>query len=233
MSLEAVKAFRKNPVSFMRSNIVFPNLEEPSGRYWFTLEEMRDGASRWDGVSVARYALVRGEPNEPSSFEAFWCDYRENQTRQVTVSDGADYLFTASMSGCSVGVGSLTPDGKRLVSHVNCARIGFLVAEHTGEGLAGEWKGRMIQRMLQARSIRQVHGNDNGVQVVGPTQYRTDPKTGGQLLDSTTFGVRDRFTNDWAFYVQKRYDVDTLVGVVFVAGVKPYKFAIDSPCILM
>jgi len=54
-------------------------------------------------------------------------------------------------------------------------------------------------------------------------------------LSSTTFGVRDKKTNDWAFYVQKYWvgKKPRFIGVVFVAGVRPYNWAVDSACVLL
>jgi hypothetical protein len=109
----AVDAFRKDPVGFMRANIVLPVLTRqgsylPSGRYWATLEPivMISPPTDPDGHPAGAFNLVLGETRGESSFRVFWCGYEGDAAHDVTVTDKADYLFTVTRNGCSLGVGS-------------------------------------------------------------------------------------------------------------------------------
>ena len=55
-------------------------------------------------------------------FMGYWCPYDIDRTSYVTLSGAADYMFTATMDGCSFGVGTPSKDGTVTVSHSNSAK---------------------------------------------------------------------------------------------------------------
>jgi hypothetical protein len=58
----------------------------------------------------------------PDIFLGYWCPYEINRTSFTTLSGDADYMFTATMDGCSFGIGTAAPDGTVTVSHSNSAQ---------------------------------------------------------------------------------------------------------------
>jgi hypothetical protein len=55
-------------------------------------------------------------------FMGYWCPYDIDRTSYVTLSGAADYMFTATMDGCSFGIGAAAKDGTVTVSHSNSAK---------------------------------------------------------------------------------------------------------------
>ena len=83
---------------------------------------------------------------------------------------------------------------------------------------------RSHQQYAQRVGLEERHGGDAGMTTIEPPMYSRDPQEPREILKSTTFGIRDRRANDWAFYVQKHGDigrVPLLVGVAFAGGAQP------------
>ena len=234
---KAVEALLLDPLGFMQNNLVLPGLKGTSNLRWLTLDRVNYDAKTADGRIIPYYHLVEGKEG-PGCFQAFWCDYDNSATKSVTVDSRANLMFTAAMNGCSLGVGSkVQSTGTRLVSHANCTSIGSLISDLTRDPQKPKNEvmiNRVSQQLAQTAILRMIHKYDPNLEIIAPPHYRIDEKARNQVLHSTTFGVRDWITNDWAFYVQKRGDYggfDRLVSVMFVAGVRP--FAISSPCIIL
>ena len=94
-------------------------------------------------------------------------------------------MFTATMTGCSFGVGNPTPSGTRLVGHVNS--MSLATRDSTSKQEADQ-KSQLERRF------------NHGVAMLEPANYRTE--FGVVLLDATTFGVRNTANNSWSFYTQ-------------------------------
>jgi hypothetical protein len=225
----AVAALVKNPLLFMQTNLVRPNLAGAFGNdpIWMTLDEDKP-AILPNGQVIDSWSITVGADG-PDSFKAYWCPYGIDTTQSVTIGPAAKLMFTADMTGCSLGVGSPTDTGHQLVSHANCAQIGNLIASFYGNDNVPMqlFVLRESQRAFQNLSLQQSHGGDPGMAPIEPSSYRQDPREPTQTLSSTTFGIKDEH-DQWAFYVQKRgfknYR-DELVGVAFVAGVQPVQVA--------
>jgi hypothetical protein len=232
----AVAALVRNPLLFMQTNLVRPNLGGVFGNdpIWMTLDEDKP-ARLANGQPIDSWSIAQGA-DRPDSFQAYWCPYAVDTTQSVTVGPDATLMFTADMTGCSLGVGSPTNTHHQLVSHANCARIGSLIASHYGnDDLDMQLLVlRESQQAFQRLSLRQQHGGDRGMTAIEPPSYRQDALEPGQTLSSTTFGIKDQ-NHQWAFYVQKRgfkNHQDELVGVAFVAGVRPPQPRRDGNCVL-
>jgi hypothetical protein len=243
-SATAAEALIRNPLLFMRNNLVVIGYGDISGKTKLFLDDAQGDV--WNASRTLELPgyFLKGGDDGPGCFDAFWCQYEENKTFSVVVGPDADVMFTATMTGCSLGVGSRTESGHRLVSHANCARVGVSVNSELqdSEPEIRLVKAREAQQNAQLESLQETHEGDSGLQIVDPSKYRRDPnwqpidlKPNLQELSSTTFGVRDKKTNDWAFYVQKYWvgKKPRLIGVVFVAGVRPYNWAVDSACVLL
>src|SRR3954454_1999905 len=119
---EDVQMFKSKPLTFMSTHVVIPTHSPiKSGRCAFTFET-REGRDFC--------ALEVAEEDDPEvSFEAYWCLYEEDKTLGVVVGADAKYMFTETMNGCSLGVGSKNSEGERYVAHANCASLGNLIYE--------------------------------------------------------------------------------------------------------
>jgi hypothetical protein len=234
----AVAALVRGPLLFMQTNLVRPNLAGVFGNdpIWMTLDEDKP-AMLPGGQVIHSWSITLGAADRPDSFKAYWCPYGIDTTQSVTIGPAATLMFTADMTGCSLGVGSATDTGHQLVSHANCAQIGNLIASHYGnDNLAMQlFVLRASQQSFQNLSLQQTHGGDPGMTAIEPPSYRQDAREPTQTLSSTTFGVKDD-NDQWAFYVQKRgfkNHRDELVGVAFVAGVQPVQVAKNNGgCVL-
>ncbi len=127
-------------------------------------------------VSVMNHGTPVG-----NTFNAYWCPYQSNDLQQVHLSNGANFMFTAKMDGCTFGVGSAAGNGDRIVCHVN---------------LGGRGK-EQADRLRDATSP--LHG-DAHLLYLGPAGYRF--KTGTSSTQATTFGVRDTGTGAWKIFSQ-------------------------------
>jgi hypothetical protein len=216
----------RRPLSFMRTNLVVPLLTAPSGLRSFMLDDRLGECRLADGTPCQGYYLLPGD-GAAGCFDAYWCHYAENAIYGVTVGPHAKLMFTADMTGCSLGVGSRTNTGHQFVTHSNCMAIGNLISDLYGQDNGPTMQllvQRATQQFAQRVSIQQAHGGDVGLQTIEPPSYRRDPIEPTQTLDSTTFGIRDTNRNEWAYYVQKRGDTGAhteLVAVAFVAGIAP------------
>jgi hypothetical protein len=94
---ELIDLFAKNLVA-----VVFTNPR--ADVYGMKLQLMEPG----------KYQLSAG-----NEFNAYWCPYAEDTVNAVTLSDEADLMFTATMNGCSFGVGIPSVDGAVRVAHAN------------------------------------------------------------------------------------------------------------------
>lgn len=133
------------------------------------------------------YALRPARPSDADAFMAYWCPYTNQQTRYTTLTNLAEYMFTATMDGCSFGIGSRTPDGTCLVSHSN-----------QNQFETPDSKDEMISK--QKGALRGLLGSK--AKLFQPKDYRsvgTFKKTHG--VSAATFGICDN--NKWKFYAHR------------------------------
>jgi hypothetical protein len=150
------------------------------------------------GAVIPIYSLSRPAPNDPpgQSFFAYWCPYAQNKTFSVTLGNGAKFMFTATMDGCSFGVGSPGGPGTVRVGHANTAALGAALEE------AGLDVARQQQALGQRNALWAELGSSN-LSIIGPGQYRND-HDGAAVLTSTTFGWHD-LGKPWVFFTQRYY----------------------------
>ncbi len=143
------------------------------------------------GREMAVYEVRQAGPNDRDGvFMGYWCPYENQKTRYTTLTRLADYMFTATMDGCSFGIGSVASDGTQIVSHSN-----------KNQYETPDSKAEMISR--QKGSLRRLLGPK--AKVFEPGGYRSIGKTAG--VSALTFGVRSN--GRWKFYAHRfRQDTD-------------------------
>ena len=102
-------------------------------------------------------------------------------------------MFTATMDGCSFGVGSQTT-GVCRVAHANEARFG--ANKEQTFGLSG---ARQFQRDEQQQRLTSELGAN--ASIINPLHYMPDIDN-ELVLKSTTFGLHTLGRN-WSFYTQR------------------------------
>ena len=132
-----------------------------------------------------------GAPHD--SLRAYICNYAARQTHSVYVGSLAQFMFTTTMNGCTLGVGPLLSDGTHRVAHSNVG------------GQSG----------AQRQSIGTLMGRPNlsGVRLMEPQLYRR----GAANTNATTFGIREN--GAWRFFFQLYEMLGN--GVIRLHGVFP------------
>lgn len=186
MPAPACVASAANFLAFMETNIVHVSFSPNwgvSGRYDFYLAQS-DRVTVRDGGACALYRLDRpGTAQLGESFRAYWCHYQPDEMHSIVVGNGANFMFTATMNGCSLAFGSKLANGGRRVAHANRSDTMQARENRQWDDLQGHFTGKSdIDGVLQ------------------PTHYMSN---GG--IKVTTFGIRDPHDNDWDFYYQS-YD---------------------------
>ena len=148
--------------------------------------ETQDGAAKdlW---------FVEDGRRKADSIAAYWCPYQPDGMYYTVLGDACDWMFTATMDGCSFGVGHAAPDGSVIVGHANSAGL-----DQQGD------KSAMIDD--QRQHLEGLLGMD-GTTILDPSGYRSR-KTGwfskAWDVSSTTFGVR--VSGEWQFYTHRFLD---------------------------
>jgi hypothetical protein len=184
--MSADREFTADPVLFLSRNVVRIGYNNAAGgvRTFTLVPDEGYEAESFHGAKLGFYYLREATGGEPDAFAAYWCGYEETQFKFAVVWKDADFLFTATMSGCTFAVGSDTASGARLVGHVNSAQVGG---------------GAPAQAADQNRRARRVVGPSGTL--FEPKDYREKPNE-VDVFESTTLGVRDRTTGKWSFYAQ-------------------------------
>lgn len=207
--MTAVSVFKADPIDFLEKNIV---MQEVGGTAvkgstgTFTLKEVTSKSGvLFDKTSTCKvYQMVQGTGSD--TFTAYWCPYEDEKAMSVTLSDKADLMFTANMTGCSFGVGIKGSDGSVRVAHANVQESSQL--QQIGEAMYSAFDPKLKgpskeMAFLEAKKYCIKEGQQ-GVLLSGPTGV--DGKVTSSInpgmyrgLSATTFGVRDG-TNGWKFY---------------------------------
>lgn len=195
--------FLANPVAFMESNIVIPfgtglGMEAKDG----TIKEMvlklfPNKIGMKTGTKVDVYCLRQRLGSDPSeaSFYAYWCPYQQNQTLSCMLGNGARWMFTDVMDGCTFGVGSYASKGVVRVAHANEGGLGGKM-ESAGLNMAAARKGQRIAQLVNLGKTL----DPTTMTTIDPESYMTD-FDGEQVLKSTTWGLHELGKN-WTFYTQ-------------------------------
>lgn len=142
------------------------------------------------GRQIPVYEIVEAMPSTVDGgdiFMGYWCPYEINKTRYVTLTGAADYMFTATMDGCSFGIGTPASDGTVMVSHSNSAQDDTATSHQP-----------MID--AQKRKLRSLLGKKS--KVFDPSDYRTRGLIKKKAdVSAMTFGVRDG--KKWKFYAHR------------------------------
>jgi hypothetical protein len=127
------------------------------------------------------------KPDTPdNTFRAYWLPYMLNAAYSMKLGDRADLMFTPTMDGCSFTAGGSKTSP--LVAHLNYQNP----------------QGLMDQAKVD-KEIMRIHRWESTFIQIHRTDYRFDTDSyGGVGGKITTFAVRDRTTNRWDFWVQKR-----------------------------
>lgn len=193
--------FLRNPLAFMDNNIIVPHhsaigITQQTAKI-HELCLFKGGATgKKHGQNLDVWILKPRTENDPAEegFYAYWCPYNQNETLNCVLGNGARYMFTATMDGCSFGVGSQV-NGVCRVAHSNEATFGGNI-RNSGVHVDG---ARQYQRDEQANRLKYTLGNNVGI--INPLDYMRD-YDGSFELKSTTFGIHTLGRN-WSFYTQK------------------------------
>ena len=193
-----------NPLTFMAANLIIVPFEgaaqdtndDPLDLVLYSLPVRAATAVNRSGEARGLYFLTaKGGVHNPQatqveSFKGYFCPYRSNDTLGTVISNKSNVMFTAAMDGCSFGVGSVGPDGARMVYHSNLASKG----KASQPALQGQFQDTTLNLVLGARTEF----------VFSPSDYRVDST--GESQRSTTFGVRNKTSGAWSFYSQTYTD---------------------------
>lgn len=142
--------------------------------------EARLGELRTD-VPVVQ--VERANAGDPGAFLTWIVDYAHNDIRYTTISPARPFCFTATMNGCTFGIGSPGPNGVLTVSHANATAVG----NAGGLGQQIERQNRMGVRSDGARNF-------------DPTNYEVGIYADTMGLNTTLVGIYD--DGAWSFYYQ-------------------------------
>ena len=172
---DVTEEFCGNPEAFMNNNIVLVSFIDPltpAGLQYFTCWQGGAAISNKPNgkVCILKVASEKTRPALP----VYWCPYVQYKAISTMLGNEALFAFTATMDGCSVGLGSSNAGNQAFV-HVNAAQI------------ATEWEseGADVARARQEASqhAQLMHSHDCTT-IVNPSDYRPQ-----NLRSSTTFAV--------------------------------------------
>lgn len=155
------------------------------------------------GIRIPVYVLEpTTAPNDyQNSFYAYYCDYEADSTRTVQVGQAMDYFFTATLSGCSVGICPQDATGRHWVGHANAMTVTMTInAMLSGASLPVL---RQQQQLFQNRMLRNSHQGRMDV-YHGP--HYGIPEDSVDYLRTTLIGFRERRTGRWSF-IRQVYDL--------------------------
>jgi hypothetical protein len=215
-----------NILAFMNQNVVIVTTADFDGLRYASLAKKtvrlhlvpragkqaiyQDG-TRGGGVYHLRpgRAVDRGGGSS-HSFLAFWVAYRPDGGTGTWLGADVDLMFTATMSGCSSGVGSRTDNGV-MAAHANSAKV---TGQHAAR-LQSENPGMSLSEIAPRALLAQIRHQHQRLTALGtadrvahPNVYLSDGAGGIRLGNSTPFGVREAGAGGrwgWSVYWQ-RYD---------------------------
>ena len=183
--------FLNNPWNFLKDHIVLMGMEGygAAGVKWFKLDKYdRQKAYAVSTIFNVKsdVFLLKGHIAGATAgfFQAYWCPYEREETKFAVIGNQHDFCFTATITGCSIGLGHETATGDKLVIHSNhgsTPATGRTVAE------------------TQEDDIRAI-GGATVKSVFSPASYRTNSKGQGKYT-GTVVGWRGG--GHWEFRTQR------------------------------
>jgi hypothetical protein len=104
-------------------------------------------------------------------------------------------MFTDTMSGCSLGVGSKTAGGSRLVIHLNQEEAAREAAPGTDLEKIIKIQQKLQRKLLKSQGVTS--------KVAEPSAYGGGMTATGLKHRCTTFGAWDAAKHDWVFFMQR------------------------------
>ena len=159
---------------------------------------------------------------DPDSVAAYWCPYANDHTYSITVAGAANYMFTATMDGCSFGIGIEAADGAVRVAHANVSEDVLLNAvqdELINAVIGGNANAARLLELKKFILKCQLQRTDQvGAQSAGPLAGNGASDYAKMGVKCTTFGLRAG-DGHWSFYAQA-YAINA--GVVTHYGCLPF-----------
>lgn len=142
--------------------------------------------------------------NYHKNFYAYFCSYEADKLRTVRIGQSMDYFFTASLSGCSVGIGLPDSLGRQWIGHANAMSAG----ENIGAMLAGAPVStfQTVQQKFQKMMLK--YANKGPLQVHHQQDYGIPVGTDAPMR-TTLIGFRDKGSGKWSF-IRQTYNVENL-----------------------
>jgi hypothetical protein len=151
--------------------------------------------------NIPAYILREKDKSNANSFDAHFCPYGIDEVHGIRVDASRDYFFTATLSGCNLGFGSLDKsDGSRWVGHSNAATIGGLINQYIDGEPSVVAKTRMMQQLMQTKMLQ---SKEPTSQSLKPSGYGR-PLTDDSDIRATVIGLRDTKSNRWT-YIRQNY----------------------------
>jgi hypothetical protein len=216
---EAILALKADPQAFLKKNIVSifgGNAAIQSGVRHFWIQGHAGGTGHTSGLSgmIGRTKTRAGwkivvatdnnraiAPPDATWFEAYYVSMRkEGQNEGLNVTHfalppagGPNLMLTSQLSACTFGIGSATPGGSRLVTHI----------EQT-IGDRSEASARLAQRNLATTGLI-ANPAFPGANGIGHVIEKGRPNL-GMAGDYDTFAsvIGLRSGGSWTFYMQKK-----------------------------
>jgi len=196
----AVKEFAENPSLFLKRNLVIQlaNVGEgdtfakdrtyfyviPYENVWMKTQGGEFGdvpVRRFDRGSAKVYVMKCSKEKVEHGVAGYWLAYQQNQSHQVTIGTDAEYVFTPTVDGCTIGVGPSNGFGGHILSHIN----------------RGGWKAN-DQQVIEAKRIS---GENAVILDAGSYQkWEAWDLVPDNKIKTTVWG--ERTGNDWRFFYQ-------------------------------
>jgi hypothetical protein len=182
--------FLANPWDFLKKHLVVMGMEGygAAGVKWFKLEPY----PRTSAYAVGTFGtqsdvfILKGHIAGATAgyFQAYWCPYEREKTKFAVIGTAAQFAFTATITGCSIGLGHETATGDKLVVHSNRGST-----PDTGLTVA-----QTQEAAIRAKGGQTIH------KVFGPSGYRLD-SSGTSRYTGTVVGFRG--AGHWEFRTQR------------------------------
>lgn len=134
--------------------------------------------------------VLKGHIAGPATgfFNAHWCPYEREETKFAVIDNQADYCFTATITGCSIGLGHETVNGSKLIVHSN-------------HGSTPDTAAGLDVAQTQERDIRGL-GGATIHKVFGPSSYRLNSRGQGRYTGTVVGWRGPGGAGPWEFRTQ-------------------------------
>ena len=114
--------FLNNPWEFLKKHIVMMGMEGygAAGIKFFKLEPYPLAQAYATSTIFnirSEVFVLKGHIAGPTAgfFNAYWCPYEREETKFAVIGNLADFCFTATITGCSIGLGHEAANGAKLI----------------------------------------------------------------------------------------------------------------------